>query len=508
MKVAAIENLLFSVTANPLLKSLISLFDKECPNDGSLLLNSLRYFLGEPVDLCLSCKRITTKAAMPVYELGSRFLHVNRKFMRSQFTDKRYGEAWFRGFGLMMKGVEKYGIRLPFTPAGPFEIVWNLTYQCNLKCKHCYEDAGSKKCAELSTDQAKQVLDMLSKLVGIGLPALSFSGGEPLAREDFFEIAAYAKKRIGYVSLASNGTLITKEKARRLKDLRIDYIEISVDGATPEVHDAFRGIPNAFARSIEGVNNCMEECIDTCIATVVHKDNFAELERLIGLTRQLGTRFMHFNYIPTGRANANVQLDLTPDERLHVLETIGKEIIGLYLKRKEEELKDGKSSLRVDQFFSTCPQYASVTKELSRMHGEKFMVEAHYATQKGVENAANFLGGCGAGRLYCCLEPNGDLKPCVFFPTNKNTVLGNILRDDFEEMWDKNPLLWQLRIRENLQDYVVNGKEMGCGTCPDQYICGGCRARAYSYFDGNVKKPDIGCIHNKPIWERMVGNQC
>jgi MoaA/NifB/PqqE/SkfB family radical SAM enzyme len=129
--------------------------------------------------------------------------------------DKRYGDAWFRGFGLMMKGVEKYGIRLPFTPAGPFEIVWNFTYKCNLRCKHCYEDAGVKKRVELSTDETKQVLDMLSKLMGTGLPALSFSGGEPLAREDFFEIAAYAKKRIGYVRLASNGTLITKRKGKK-----------------------------------------------------------------------------------------------------------------------------------------------------------------------------------------------------------------------------------------------------------------------------------------------------
>lgn len=109
--------------------------------------------------------------------------------------DKRYGETWFKGFGLMMKGVEKYGIRLPFTPAGTFENVWNFTYQCNLRCKHCYEDAGGKKRTEISTDEAKQVLDMLSKLVDIGLPALSFSGGEPLAREDFFEIAAYAQNQ-------------------------------------------------------------------------------------------------------------------------------------------------------------------------------------------------------------------------------------------------------------------------------------------------------------------------
>ncbi|MGQ9545438.1 MAG: radical SAM protein [Candidatus Bathycorpusculaceae bacterium] len=427
--------------------------------------------------------------------------------MRKQFLNKQYGEAWLRGFGLMMKGIEKYGVRVPFTPAGPFEIVWNFTYQCNLRCKHCYENAGGTKRPELSTEEAKQVLDILSKIAGIGLPALSFSGGEPLARNDFFELAAYAKKRIGYVSIASNGTLITKDAAKRIRDAGIDYAEISIDGATPGVHDEFRGIPGAFEKAMEGVKNCVEEGVDTCIATTLHRDNLSELDKLIELSKQLGVRFMHFNYIPTGRAKAYVELDLTPDERLHVLETIGKEIIGLYLQAKEKELKHGKSNVKVDRFFSTCPQYASVTRELSKRFGEKFMVEAHYAAKKGVESVANFLGGCGAGRLYCCLEPNGDIKPCVFFPTNKDTVLGNILKDDFEEIWDKHPLLWKLRIRENLQDYVVDGTRVGCGSCPDKYICGGCRARAYGYFNGNVNTPDIGCIHNKPLWEKIAGNK-
>lgn len=191
---------------------------------------------------------------------------------------------------------------------------------------------------------------------------------------------------------------------------------------------------------------------------------------------------MYFNYIPTGRAKAYVGLDLTPDERLRVLETIGNEIIGLYLQAKEEELKYGKSSIKVDRFFSACPQYAGVTKELSQKQCEKFMVEAHYAAKKDVENVANFLGGCGAGRLYCCIKPNGDIKPCVFFPTNRDAVLGNMLKDDFE-------------------DYMVDGKRVGCRSCPDKYICGGCLARAYSYFNGNVKAPDIGCVHNKPLWK-------
>ncbi|MGQ9552363.1 MAG: radical SAM protein [Candidatus Bathycorpusculaceae bacterium] len=432
-------------------------------------------------------------------------MKAEKVFMRSQFLDKQYGEARLKGFGLMMKGLKKYGVRVPFTPAGPFEIVWNFTYQCNLKCKHCYENAGGKKRPELSTEEAKQVLDTLSKLAGIGLPALSFSEGEPLARKDFFELAAYARKRIGYVSIASNGTLITRDNARRIKDAGIDYAEISIDGATPEVHDEFRGIPKAYERAMNGVRNCIEEGVDTCIATVLHRDNLAEIGKLISLTKQLGARFMHFNYIPTGRAKAYVELDLTPDERYHALETIGKEIISLYLQAKEEELKCGKSNVKVARFFSTCPQYAIVTKEISHRHGADFMVEAHYAAKRGVENVANFLGGCGAGRLYCCLEPNGDIKPCVFFQTGNDTVIGNILKDSFEEIWDNNGLLWKLRLREDLEDYIVDGKRIGCGTCPDKYICGGCRARAYSYFNGNVKASDIGRIHNKPLWEKMVG---
>lgn len=176
MQIDAVENALFPVTVNPLLKFLISRFNEECPRDGSLLLNSLKDFLGAPVSLCPACQHISSKIAAPFYELGSCFLRVDKGFMRSQFLDKEYGKAWLRGFGLMMKGIEKYGVRIPFTPAGPFEVVWDFTYQCNLKCKHCYENAGGKKRPELSTDEAKQVLDILSELAGIGLPALSFSG--------------------------------------------------------------------------------------------------------------------------------------------------------------------------------------------------------------------------------------------------------------------------------------------------------------------------------------------
>jgi radical SAM protein with 4Fe4S-binding SPASM domain len=503
MQIDRVENAFFAVAVNPWLKSLISMFDIECPEDGSLLLSSLKDFLGEKVPLCPTCRHRSKFVAKPVYEVGSRLLRVDKSFMKKQFLQDQYGGAWFKGFGLMMKGVKKYGVRIPFVPAGPFLIVWDFTYKCNLRCKHCYEEAGSGRLPELSTDEAKHVVEILSRIAGVGLPALSFSGGEPLARQDFFELAAYAKKHIPYISVASNGTLITKDVAKKIRDAGVDYVEISIDGASSSVHDEFRGIPGAFEKAIQGVKNCVEEGIDTCIATVIHRDNFAETEKILQLAKELGARFIHFNYVPTGRARVHVELDLSPDQRLHVLNVIGKEAISLYLQAKEEELKTGRSTVKVDRFFSTCPQYASVTKELSKSMGEKFLVEAHYAAKKGVENVANFLGGCGAGRLYCCLEPNGDIKPCVFFPTDENTVLGNILKDDFEEIWDNNPLLWKLRIREDMENYVVDGVIVGCGKCPDKYICGGCRARAYSYFNGNVKAPDIGCIHNRPLWEKI-----
>lgn len=432
-------------------------------------------------------------------------MRTDKQFLKRQFYGNPHGETWLKGFGLILRGAEKYGVRMPFTPAGPFEVVWNITRKCNLKCKHCYENAGTKHPQELSTQQAKHVIRKFSRLAGVGLPALSFSGGEPLARTDFIELAAYAKKHIGFISVATNGTLITKDKAKQMKDIGVDYVEISVDGSTAEVHDGFRGIPGAFNHTIQGVKNCVEEGIDTCIATVLHRDNVAQLDGLLKLVDDLGVRFMHFNYIPTGRAKGYVDLDLTPKERLRVLEVLGEEIVGLYREAKQEEILSGKSDVRVDRFFSTCPQYASVTREISERSGESFLVEAHYGAMKGVESVANFLGGCGAGRLYCCLEPNGDVKPCVFFPSNSETVLGNVLKDDFEEIWDHNTFLWQLRTRELLRDHVVDGVRVGCAGCRDKYICGGCRARSYGYFSGEADKADIGCIHNQLLWEKVVG---
>lgn len=508
MQIESIENRLFSTVVNPALKTLISRFDIDCEIDGNLMVNSLKQFLGADLELCERCAKLSNNVAKPFYKAGSRIMRTSKDFMKSNFLNPKYGDAWLKGFALMMKGIEKYGVRIPFTPGGPFEVVWNFTHICNLRCKHCYEDAGTYK-PELSTEEALLVIDKLSRTASIGLPALSFSGGEPLMRKDFFEVAAYAHKRIPYLSIATNGTLLTKDNVRRLRDTGVDYVEISLDGATQKVHEGFRRVPGCFEKTMKGIQNSIDEGLDTCIATTVQKENIGEVEKVIELVEKLGIRFMHFNYIPTGRAKAYVELDLTPRERLSVLEMIGRRIVDLSIEAEAEEAKAeiqarSPRNIRVDRFFSTCPQYASVVKRIAKEKRKEFAVSAHYAAMKGVENVANFLGGCGAGRLYICLEPNGDVKPCVFFATSKDTVRGNILKDNFERMWDRDEMFWRLRTRENLKSSEIEGRSVGCGSCEDKYICGGCRARSYSYFNGDLDSPDIGCIDNKEIWKRIV----
>lgn len=186
----------------------------------------------------------------------------------------------------MMKGIRKYGIRIPLTPAGSFEIVWNFTYTCNLKCKHCYEDAGANR-PELSTEEAFTVIDILSKMANAGLPALSFSGGEPLMRKDFFEVAAYAKKKIPFLSIATNATLLTKDNVKRLKETGVEYVEISLDGAGKEVHENFRMIPGCFEKTMQGIRNCVDENLGVCIATTAHKENLDEIPKIMKLADKM-----------------------------------------------------------------------------------------------------------------------------------------------------------------------------------------------------------------------------
>ena len=205
------------------------------------------------------------------------------------------------------------GIKKPISLYAPFLVVWDFTHKCNLQCKHCYSNSGTVQEEELTTEEALAVVDQLADA---GVTALAFSGGEPLTRKDFFEVARHAADRGLYVSVATNGTLLTKENVQKLKQAKVNYVDISIDGATAKTHDEFRGVPGAFDKAVAGLKNCVEADLCVCIATTATKNNLEEMPAIIDLAEEIGAeRFTYFNFIPTGRGKAHFDQDLSPEER-------------------------------------------------------------------------------------------------------------------------------------------------------------------------------------------------
>ncbi|NIO19737.1 MAG: radical SAM protein [Candidatus Aenigmarchaeota archaeon] len=374
----------------------------------------------------------------------------------------------------VLEGIAYYGVQRPQTTISPFLVVWNFTHACNLRCKHCYQDANTFMHDELTTEEAKKVVNEFHES---GVVAIAFSGGEPLVRPDFFDVASYAASKGFYLSVATNGTLLTKKMAKKIKDSGIEYVEISLDGFEKE-HDEFRGLKGAWKKTCEGIRNCVEVGLDTCVATTVTKRNFKDIKRLTEFVENdlKAKRLIAFNFIPVRRGNEMIEHDLEPEQR--------EELQGfLYSK-----LMDKSCKLNV---LSTAPQYARIAMEFA----EGPTVTTHFTNKismgmKGkTKRLGEFIGGCGAGRLYCGLEPNGDIQPCVFIPIK----IGNIREDRLKKVWATSPVLKRMRERE---------KFIGCGECKYKFVCGGCRARAYGYF-GDVQGPDPGCINNKKYWDML-----
>lgn len=383
-----------------------------------------------------------------------------------------------RGIINVLEGIAKFGVQTPQTTAAPFLVVWQLTNACNLKCKHCYASASNKlRPDELTTEEAKKLID---EFADAGVVAIAFSGGEPLVRQDFFEIACYAKKKDFYVSVATNATLITRKVTKKLKEC-VDYIEISLDGLK-ETHEKFRGIPGVFDKTVKGIKNCVKEGLDVCIAPTVTKYNLKEIPDVLELAKKLKVnRFIAFNFVPTGRGKNIVDQDITPEEREEILKFF-------YSKLLDKGYPD---------VFSTAPQYSRIALRVARETPNSPVLPTHFAGKDAREALkgktqilSDFIGGCGCGRIYCCIQPNGDIWPCVFLPIK----LGNVRKNKFKDVWLSNLILKDLRDRSKLEGH--------CKVCEFRNVCGGCRARAYGYFK-NIHAPDPGCIYNKKYWEEI-----
>ena len=423
---------------------------------------ALELYTGIKRDACLKCK-LAEKTISSILKTGGKAFGVEEKELKEKFSKP----AWRKGLANVLTGIARFGVQRPFVSGAPFLIVWDITYKCNLKCKHCYASAGKPLEDELTTEEVKNAIDKIDRAA---VPIIAFSGGEPLVRKDIFELTKYADEKGIYVAVATNGTLITKDKAKEMKNSGVRFTQISLDGATPEMHDNFRGIKGVYNKTIQGIKNCVAEGFFVNVAATATKYNYKEIPKIIDLCDELGVNwFMLYNFVPTGRGEFIVKNDLDPYEREELLRNLW------------YKLKNG-GNVNV---LSTAPQFSRVALE-SEIGKNSKIVPTHFANPSFSDklvNLAEFIGGCGCGRFYCAIRPNGNIEPCVFFPL----TIGNIKVDDFEKLWKNNSILKQLRDKDLL--------EGNCGECKYRYYCGGCRARAYGYSD-NYLAPDPGCIKN------------
>jgi radical SAM protein with 4Fe4S-binding SPASM domain len=457
-----------AVITLPMTKKMLQLSLKKCPKCNRTVLEAaLDDYVGKTDPKCNKCKGFYSKIIGFWIEFLRKSLNVKREKVEKLLSDPYARRAVLN----IAQSFRYFGIKKPLSIYAPFLVVWDFTHKCNLNCKHCYSNSGATQEEELTTKEALDVIDQLSDA---GVTALAFSGGEPLSRKDFFEVANHAIERGLYVSVATNGTLLTKEMVQKIKQAKINYVEISIDGATAKTHDAFRGVTGAFDKAVVGLKNCVEADLCACIATTATKNNLQEMPAIIDLAEEIGAeRFTYFNFIPTGRGKEHFDQDLSAEER--------EQLMHYMVNRMSKGCKT--------TILTTAPQLARVALQCQGPSGtgEVTMSMAHMQTAKVSKKAvplADFIGGCGAGRLYCSLSPQGDVHPCVFFPVN----VGNLKTEKFQDIWLHSKMFNILRDRSNLTG--------ACGKCTYKYICGGCRARANAYHDDFLTS-DPGCVMAK-----------
>lgn len=463
-----------SIANNPFSRLLLKKTLEHCEKDNANRLEvGLELFLGKREDACITC-RLLSKIIAFVINKGSD----NFKVSEAEFMEVMEDPYWVKGLSSVLKGIALFGVQKPFVPGAPFQVVWNITKRCNMECEHCYENAGRKDKDELNFQQIIKGLDILAES---GVTSVAFSGGEPTIHPHILKFIQHSKDQGMFAALATNGYSLSKQKnIDKYVDSGLEFVQISLDGLDPATHDSFRGVNGAWDKAVQAIGNCVEADLFVEVATTVTEHNFNEIPLMINFVRDLGVQwFMLYNFIPTGNGSKIMNMDISPEMRQSLLE--------------DAYSQNGKGEM---QILSTAPQYARIAK--SFVSQKSNMIPTHFYnpeyTNNSLKKLADFIGGCGAGRFYLSLEPNGDIFPCVFFPHTEEVRLGNILSDDFNDLWEENGLLLKLRNKNLLHGH--------CGVCESQHICGGCRARAYNYFN-DILAPDPGCINNNNEWIKI-----
>lgn len=321
-------------------------------------------------------------------------------------------------------------------------ISWNVTNGCNMYCDHCYRDAGCRAEDELNTAEGKKLIEEIARA---GFKIMVFSGGEPLIRPDIVELVEHSVKVGMRPVFGTNGTLITKELAIRLKEAGTMGMGISLDSMDPQKHNEFRKYPGGWEGAVRGMRICREVGLAFQVHTTVMDWNAHELEAITDFAIEEGAVAHHFFFlVPTGRAVSIEEESLRAVEYEDVLTRIMK---------KQQQVKI--------ELKPTCaPHFMRIADEM------------------GMD--MRFNRGCLAGTHYCIISPKGLVQPCAYL----NTPVGDVRQTPFDEIWKNAEMFQELRT----MDYGG-----GCGSCEYKYSCGGCRARAAFYHNGDYMAEEPWC---------------
>ena len=343
-------------------------------------------------------------------------------------------------------------------------VVWNVTRRCNLKCVHCYAHAKNKAGEnELTTEQGKQLID---DLAGFGSPVMLFSGGEPLVRKDLPQLAAYAVEKGMRAVISTNGTLITPEKARNLKEIGLSYVGISLDGMD-EINDRFRGVKGAFRSALEGIKNSQDAGIKVGLRFTVNKFNVSEIPKIFRLLEDMDIpRVCFYHLVYAGRGTELIKEDLTHEGTREAVDLIIDETKRLFNKGKPKEV------LTVDNHADGPYIYMRLLKE-------------NPERAKEVLELLKWNEGNNSGRGIGCVSWDGEVYADQFW---RHHSFGNIKDRPFSQIWTDTSEALMGKLKEKKKH--VKGR---CATCNWLDVCGGnfrVRAEAVS---GDIWAPDPAC---------------
>lgn len=351
-------------------------------------------------------------------------------------------------------------------------VVWNVTSRCNLACTHCYANASlcPENSYELSTKDGEKLID---DLASFGVPVLLFSGGEPLMRDDIFELISYAASKGMRTVLSSNGTLIDKTKAEILKKIGISYVGISIDGRE-EPHDKFRCRKGAFRKTLGGIRTCVQSGLKVGLRFTMNKDNINDMEFIFDLMEKENIpRVCFYHLISSGRGTAISDKELSISQK--------RETLNYIIDKSSESYQRGLNNeiLTVANHCDGIFLYLRMKKE----------------NHPDADKVLGFLkmnSSDSSGIGIASINWDGEVYPDQFWRTR---VIGDIRKEKFSSLWDssQNEFLGKLLNRRK----QITGR---CARCKFLDICGGnFRGRA-EYYTGDTWASDPGCyLHDSEI---------